>query len=96
MGAQVTISNTSRVADQVQALNCATFGSNPRVGPMHYQEVRSGLHFLSFLSIFPFDSLGGVPENPGTNLRDVQISVGTNSRGTTVKVVSVANIKKST
>ena len=84
MGAYVTINNISRVADQVQARNYAALGSNPRGGPAHYQEVHSGFHFLSFLSIFPFDSLGGVPKNPGTNLHGVQIAVGTNNRGTTV------------
>ena len=85
MGAQVTLSNISRVVDQVQALNCAILGSNPRVGPVHYQEVHSGLHFWSFLlNFFPFDSLGGDPENPSTILRGVRISVGTNRRGTIV------------
>ena len=39
--AQVTISNTSRVVDQVYALNCTVLGSNPRLRPVHYQEVRS-------------------------------------------------------
>ena len=45
MGAQVVISNISRLADQVQAPNCAVMGSNPRAGPSHYLEVRSDLHF---------------------------------------------------
>ena len=84
MGAQVVISNMSRLADQVQALNCAVMGSNPRVGPVHYQEVRSDLHFWSFWRFFPFDSLGCVPENPGTELSGVRFSVGTILSGTTV------------
>ena len=84
MGAQVTISNTSRVADQVQALNCAALGSNPRAGPAHYQEVRSGFHFWSFSHFFLFDSLGGVLENLGTDRPGARIAVGTIRRGTTV------------
>ena len=40
--AHVAITNTSRVADQVHALNCAVLGPNTWVGPVHYQEVRSG------------------------------------------------------
>ena len=51
---------------------------------MHYQEVCSGLYCWSFLSIFPFDSLDGVLENPGTICRGVCISVGTIRRGKTV------------
>ena len=84
IGAQVVISNISRLADQVQALNCVVMGSNPRAGPAHYQKVRSGFHFWSFSQFFPFDSLDGVPENPGTYNHGVRISVGTYNRGTTV------------
>ena len=84
MGAQVEISNISGLVDQVDALNVAVMGSNPRVGPSHYLEVRSGLHFLSFWRFFPFDSLGCVPENPGTVPRGVRTAVGTIRRGTTV------------
>ena len=40
--------------------------------------------FDHFLHFFPFDSLGAVPENPGTVLRSVRFSVGTIRRGTTV------------
>ena len=84
----MVISNISMVADQVQALNCAVLDSNPRVGPVHYQEVRSGLHFDPFCHFFPFDSLGGVPENPGTILRSVRISVGTIGHGTIVAMTN--------
>ena len=58
---------------------------------MHYHEVRSKplkyareFIFDPFLRIFPCDSLGAVPENPGTVLRSARISVGTIRRGTTV------------
>ena len=51
---------------------------------MHYQEVRSGLLFLSFSLIFLFDSLGAVLENPDTVVRSVRLSVGLICRGTTV------------
>ena len=33
---------------------------------------------------FPFDSLGAVPENPGTVIRGVRLPVGPICRGTTV------------
>ena len=53
LGAQVTISNISRVVDQVYALNCTVYGSNPRVRPVHYHEVRSKP--LKYASDFIFD-----------------------------------------
>ena len=69
--AQAIISNISRVVDQVCALNCTVLGSNPRLRPVHYQEVRSrplkyarDFIFDPFLRFFLFDSLGRVPENP--------------------------------
>ena len=40
--------------------------------------------FYHFLRFFPFDSLGAVPENPGTVLRSVRSSMGTIRRGTAV------------
>ena len=41
-----------------------------------------------------FDSLGAVPENPGTVLRSVRISVGTIRRGTTVTPTGLKPWKK--
>ena len=40
--------------------------------------------FDHFLHFFLFDSLGAVPENPGTDIRGVRLSVGLIYRGTTV------------
>ena len=55
---------------------------------MHYQEVRSGQLGTSFLILFfdffLFDYLGAVPENPGTVIRGVRLSVGPVYRDTTV------------
>ena len=58
---------------------------------MHCQEVpRDFLKYARdfifdpFLRFFPFDSLGAVPENPGTVIRGVRLSVSPIYRGTTV------------
>ena len=54
---------------------------------MHYQEERSAqlrTSFLSFSLIFPFDYLGTVPENPGTFIRGIWLSVDPVCRDTTV------------
>ena len=72
--------------DQVYALNCMVSSLNPLLRPVHNQEVGLGLLFLSFSSIFPFDSLGAVPENPCTDIRGVWFAVCPVYRGTTVTV----------
>ena len=51
--AQATISNISMVVDQVCALNCTVLGSNPRLRPVHYQEVCS--RPLKYARDFIFD-----------------------------------------
>ena len=50
---QATISNISRVVDQVCALKCTVVGSNPPMRPVHYQEVRS--RPLKYARDFIFD-----------------------------------------
>ena len=39
---------------------------------------------IIFFDFFSFDSLGAVPENPGTVIRGVRLFVGPIYRGTTV------------
>ena len=39
---------------------------------------------IIFFDFFPFDSLGAVPENPGTVICGVRLSIGPIYRGTTV------------
>ena len=43
------------------------------------------LVLILFFNFFPFDSLGAVPENPGTIIRSVRLYVGPICRGTSVK-----------
>ena len=88
---QATICNINRVVDQVCALKCTVVGSNPPMRPVHYQEVCSrplkfacDFIFDHFLRFFPFDSLGAVPENTGTVICGVRLSVGPIYRDTTV------------
>ena len=79
--------------DQVYALNCTVLGSNPRLRPCTVQKyVRDLLKYARdfifdpFLRFFLFDSLGAVPENPGTVIRGVRLSVGPIYGGTTVVI----------
>ena len=88
--ARATISNISRVVDRVCTLKCTVLGSNPRLRPMHYQEVRSrplkyarDFIFDPFLQLFPFDSLGAVPENPCPDIHGVRFTMCPVYSGTT-------------
>ena len=47
---------------------------------------------ILFFDFFPFDSLGAVPENPGTVIRGVRLSVGPIYRGTTVSCVLLTKL----
>ena len=84
---QATISTTSRVVDQVCALNCTVADSNPSMRPVRYREVCSSPLKYVWSSIFdPFLRLflGCVPENPCPDIHGVPITECLVFHGTTV------------